>query len=751
MNDLASASYRDNKNRRQLIPVAEAIPALRDPYGRLASYGGGIAEESEGPGLNLLEYWHILYKRKWLILSVAAAFAVLGGVRTLMETPLYSSTVRLEIDRPAQIVQGGNISQDAGSSYEFMQTQYQLLESRGLADRVASMLKLGDDAPSGKAEDKAALEKSAANVIVGHRSVQPVPNSRLVDIRYADPDPLRAQRIANAYGDAFVALNIDKRFQANENAKVFLEDKIQQLKLRLEESERTMLDFARQQQIVATDIAEKSSIAETTLAETTTELSTLISERTKNEGLWRQAESSDAVSLPQLLSDPSIAGLRDKRSELEIEYQENLKTFKPSYPLMVQISGKIDEIERQLSAQARTIKDSLKGAYEATLARETELKSRVAGLKSELLDLQKRSIQFNILKREVDTNRELYSSLLQRYKEVDIAGGVGSDSVFVVDRASPGAPSSTSLLQVLLKALALGLGIGCAAAYGLEKLDDKIHSAEQLAEITGLTPLGIIPKVANVAEEFANPRSPLGEAYRSLCTALQFTTENGVPKSLVITSAGPAEGKSFTSWAIARHFALLGRRVLLVDADLRNPSLHVKLVRENTVGLSNYLTGVCAPPDVMQKTDVPNLAFIASGPLPPNAADLLASARLVSLLSIGSEIFDLIIIDGPPVLGLADALLLSSAASGTLFVVGAGLTRKSFIRGGIRRLQLSRGSVIGAVLTGYDAKGMGYGYGAGYGYGYGYGAEASPRGLAISHAHDKQPQPRQLTDAHENA
>jgi polysaccharide biosynthesis transport protein len=353
------------------------------------------------------------------------------------------------------------------------------------------------------------------------------------------------------------------------------------------------------------------------------------------------------------------------------------------------------------------------------------------------------------LKREADTNRELYSSLLQRYKEVDVAGGSGSNNVFVVDRAEPGSPSAASLFGALLKALALGLGLGIAVAYGLEKLDDKIHSPEQLEEMTGLTPLGIIPKSAKVEDEFNDPGSALSEAYRSLCTALQFTTENGLPKSLVITSAGPGEGKSYTSLAIAKHFANLGRRVLLVDADLRNPSLHAKLARENAVGLSNCLTGACTPPEAMQKTAVENLAFISSGPLPPNAADLLGSARLISLLSIGSEIFDLIIIDGPPVLGLADALLLSSAASGTLFVVGASKARKGLVRGALRRLQLSRGSLIGAVLSGYDAKAVGYGYAGDYGYGYGYGAQSSPRGLSVRNAHGRESQP-QLTDAHEN-
>jgi succinoglycan biosynthesis transport protein ExoP len=734
LNDLDRNS--DNQYGRQLVPVGEAIPALRDPYRRLSLYGGDTAEESDFGGVNFSEYWRILSRRKWLILGVTAVFVILAAVKMLMATPHYTSTVRLQIDPPSDVVEKGQL--ENFNDYTFMQTQYQLLESRVMAERVASALKLDKDA-------------------VGGISVNPVKDSRLIDLTYNDSSPERAQQVANAYADAFIALNIDKRFQANENAKVFLDDKIQQLKLRLENSERVMLDFAQKQQIVANDSKEKSSIAESTLASATQELSTLISERTKNEELWRQAESTDALNLPQLLSEGSIGDLRKQRSNLEIEYQEKLKTFKPSYPDMVQIRGKIDEIDRQLAAEAQSLKASLKAAYEASLARETELKSRVETLKRDLLDLQKRSIQYNILKREVDTNRELYSSLLQRYKEVDVAGGASTNNVFVVDRAQLGIPSSASLVAALLQALGFGLILGVAGAYGLERIDDKIHTPEQLEELTGLTPLGIIPKVTNVHDQINDPGSAIAEAYRSLCTALQFTTENGLPRSLVITSAGPSEGKSFTAVAIARHFATLGRRVLLIDSDLRNPSLHAKLSRENAVGLSNYLTGACTPPEVMQKTELANLAFIASGPLPPNAADLLGSARLVSLISIGSEIFDFIVIDGPPVLGLADALLLSNAASGTLFVVGANRARKRLIRGALRRLQLSRGVLVGAALSSYDVKAAGYpGYDYDYGYGYGYGAQANSKGLSVKHAKDAQPQltsadaQPQLTSAHEN-
>ncbi len=260
----------------------------------------------------------------------------------------------------------------------------------------------------------------------------------------------------------------------------------------------------------------------------------------------------------------------------------------------------------------------------------------------------------------------------------------------------------------------------------IEQFDDTIRSAEEMERTTGLATLGIIPKIDGseaVETELADPRSTLTEAYRSLCTALQFTTESGLPKSLVVTSAGPSEGKSISSVAIARHFATMGLKVLIVDADLRNSSLHKKLRCDNALGLSNYLTGACAPPDAFQATDLPNLAFMASGPLPPNAADLLGNPRLLSLLSVGLEVFDLIVVDGPPVMGLADAALLSNAAAATVFVVGAGQARLGSVRGALKRLHFGRAAVIGTVLTKFDAKAAGYGYGYGYGDGYGYGGD----------------------------
>ncbi len=727
----------------RLVPAATNLPAGYNPYHGAGAYPSAPMDDERDLMVDVLEYARILNKRKWLIAGVLFSSVALALVWTLMATPLYTAVVRLQIDRSASTVVEGaqTASKEDIQSMDFLKTQYELLKSRAISERVVSRLKLQNDpdyVPSaeevGLTEKKTAAAKDgqsaaertrdAVERLMKNIDVRPVPGSRLVDVNYTDPNPDRSQRVVNAYADAYIAANIDKRFEANAYAKTFLDDQIKQLKLRLESSEKTLLDFAEQEQIVT--VTEKSSIAETNLSAANAALGNLVSERIKAEQLWRQVADVTGINLPQFLTNSVIETLRGKRKEYSTEYEEKLETFKPSYPAMVQISNKIKEIDRQIAAEVSTIKNSLQAGYESALAQENEMKKQIDTLRTEVLDLQKRSVQYNILKREVDTNRELYNGLLQRFKEVDVAGGVVANNIFIVDKAqTPERPSSPRLGRALLLAFALGLGGGIAVAIGLEKLDDKVLTAEDVEKATGLATLGVIPKLQlerGVIEELSDPRSALSEAYRSLATALQFSTNSGLPKTLSITSSGPSEGKSTTSVAIARHFANLGLKVLLIDADMRNPSLHKVLGYENSIGLSTYLTGSCAPPQAFQATDIKTLAFMSSGPIPPNPADLLASARLTSLLKNGLEIFDLIMVDGPPVLGLADAAILSNSVSATVFVVAAGQTRLGGLRLSFKRMQQGRAQLIGTILTKFDAKSAGYGYGYGYGYGaYTYG------------------------------
>jgi capsular exopolysaccharide synthesis family protein len=293
----------------------------------------------------------------------------------------------------------------------------------------------------------------------------------------------------------------------------------------------------------------------------------------------------------------------------------------------------------------------------------------------------------------------------------------------------------------LLLSLAVGFAGGAGLALFLELLDDRIRTPEEVEQLSGLATLGVIPLIEGVdavAGALRDPRSTLAEAYRSLATALQFSTEAGLPRSIVVTSAAPSEGKSTTVMAIAQCFAQIGLKVLIVDADLRKPSMHTKFGLSNAVGLSNYLIGSSLPPEIIQSTGERNLSFMASGPMPPNAADLLGGAKIPSLISVASEIFDLVIFDAPPLLTIADAQLLASAVEATVFVVGAGGRGKGIIVKTLRRLKLSRITVIGSVLTKFDPNSVGYTYGYGYGYdGYGYSGYSYGYGYSAESANPK--------------
>ena len=692
--------------------------------------------------LDLREYLRILKKRRTLILSIVASFFVGGLLWTLLSTRVYTATVRLQIDRnPSKIVESGNIAPAENfSDLEFLKTQFELLQSRNMASRVVSMTRpdaddvdrqsatlsvlsrlrplvgLGDKSePTQQSRDYAATSQ-----VLTHRIVRPIAGSRLIDVAFSDPDPERARRVAAAYGDAFIAFNLDKRFQANAYAKTFLDDQIRQLKLRLEDGEKALLDFAEKQQIIAT--GEKVSIAESNLANANAALGTIVSERIKNEQLSRQVQNTTAISMPQILSNKVVETLRERRNQLETDYEEKSQTFRADYPLMLQLNNKIKELDRQLANEVRTIKQMLNSAFEASLSQENEMKSRITGLRSDVLDLQKRSIQYNIVKREVDTTRSLYEGLLQRYKEVDVASGAGANNVFIIDKADlPQTPTSPSLIKNIGVALTLGLIVALGAATLVERSDDVIHVPEDAERISGLVTLGLAPRVKaglTVDTELGKSRSALSEAYKSLCTTLQFSTDSGLPHALLVTSAGMSEGKSTTSLAIAKHFATVGMRVLLIDADMRKASLHQRMRLENSIGLSNYLTGNSTPNETIQRTEHPNLFFISAGPAPPNAADLLASGRLTQMLKVGEKVFDLIVLDGPPVLGLADVPLLTRASAGTLLVVAAGQTRLATLRIALKRLRMARAPLIGFLLNKFDARAVHDDYGYGYGYSY---------------------------------
>jgi capsular exopolysaccharide synthesis family protein len=425
-----------------------------------------------------------------------------------------------------------------------------------------------------------------------------------------------------------------------------------------------------------------------------------------------------------------------------VDYQNKLSTFKPDYPDMLKLKAQINEIDREIKSEADVIKQSLKAHYESTLQQEALLKNKMGEVKRGVLDTRNKEIQYNILKREADTNRTLYDGLLQQYKDIGVAGAVGTNNVAVIDRAQlPGAPYKPNLRMNLLKNLSFGLLAAALIIAVFELLDDTFKSPEEIEEQLGLAVLGIIPIAdGSVLTDIREPTNPVAEAFRSFRTALQFTTDQGAPKSIVVTSAQPGEGKSTTALALAINFAQLGMKVLLIDADLRNPSQHRNLARSNGAGLANYLAGGAMAENIFQKTDIDGLYFMPSGPLPPNPAELLAGPKMMSLLSTASEKIDVVIVDSPPIMGLADAPLLGSIASGTLLVIATGDTRRGVVKSALKRLHFARARMVGVLINKCDFR-KNYGYGGyGYGYGpnhaaleyYGYGQKSKPAEVEYS-------------------
>lgn len=703
--------------------------------------------------IDLLAYWHILLKRRWIVAGVLAFIVVLALVATLLSTPIFRATTTLQIERDtARVVEvEGVVPAEAANDRDFYQTQYELLRSRTLAERVVSSLTLTENRayieasrPSplavargmlrgaGDDEDFEARERRAVGWVMANLSVEPIRNSRLVRLHFDSPDPLLSERIINAYSEAFIGANLDRRFDATSYARTFLEERLAELKLRLEDSEKELVAYAQDQAIINVD--ERQSLAANNLSSLNTSLARAEDERIRAEARWRQAQTRNGIGLDQFMEGGSIRRLRETRAELAATYQENLSVFQPGFPRMQQLQAQIQEVDRLIAEEMDNIRMALRAEYEAALAQEQLLAARVDELKADVLDLRDRSIQYNILQREVDTNRELYDGLLQRYKEIGVAGGVGTNNVSIVDRAQvPQSRHKPSLSLNLALALVIGGMLGVLAAFVLEFIDDSIKTPEEAERQLRQAVLGIIPKLGRQdtpEQAQGDPRSAFSEAYRSVRTALQFSTDSGVPHSLLVTSSRPSEGKSTTALALARGFAQLGKRVLLMDGDLRNPSLHRTLRLDNTTGLSNVLSGACAAGSAVQAAEEGLYSVLPTGPLPPNPAELLASARMKELLDDAAGDFDLIIIDGPPVMGLADSPILANQAAGTLLVVEAGGTRSGMARAALKRLQAARARMLGVLLSKFQARRAGQGYGYGYGdYGYyAYGAEAKAGG-----------------------
>ena len=710
----------------------EGVPALDGPV-------------RPGPAMpeDLTAYWQRVVKHRWLIAITIVVCLAIGAAATLLTRPAFTARTMLQIDREsAKVVNVEAVTPNEQmiSGEEFFQTQYGLLRSDSLADRVSDSLGLARDdsfvrAMAGKVKrgwSAAERQDAVSKLLRDHLGVTPTRGSRLVALTFTSPDPQMSAKIANAFADNFIETNIDRRFESSSYARDFLEKRLAQTKAKLEQQERELVAYAASHGIIQlTDgaagpgAAGGQSLQAADLSALNASLAAAHADRIRAQQRWADASTRAGADIPEVLQNTTIQQLTEERAKKMAEYQDKLAIFRAEYPDVKQLKAQIDELDRQINRQTESVRQSIKAQFEIASADERALQAKVEGLKGSVLDLRDRSIQYTILQREVDTSRTLYDGLLQRYKEVGVAGGVTTNNISIVDHAKPPRiASEPKPVRNMAIALLIGGMLGLALAFLREALDQAVRAPADVENALRLPVLGsipILPKGTQAVEALADTRSPMSEAYFSLRSALQFSTTDGFPKTLLVTSTRTAEGKSTTAYALAQSVARLGFRTLLTDGDLRNPSLHRMMGVDSRDGLSSFLTGASTLREIIQEADAPNLFIIPAGPLPPNPAELLAGERLGRFLAEAAHDFDMVIIDGPPVLGLADAPLISAAVGGVILLVEAGRTGRNQARAALRRLQMVGAHVLGVVLTKFNANSAAYGYGYAYEYEYAYG------------------------------
>jgi len=712
------------------LAVPDGEPWQVDRYEVRTDGRPAVAGGQDRPGLDFATLLRIISNWRWLIFG-AVGLGIAGAIAiTLLTTPIYRSWVTLEANPPTVEImdeQQRDRSSTGINSWDYMATQVGLLSSRSIAERAAQDLNLANNREFVESDgDLAVRLKAATDKVANGLGVDAPEEGQLIRFSFDAESPQLSAAIANQIAESFINSNLQRRYEASAYARNFLERQIAKSRTDLERSERQLVAYAQAQGIINTTVGEDGKPAGDTgslqgesLVALNRALADATARRVAAEGAYRSGISVGATADVTA----STQGLRQTKAALEAEYQDKRIMMKPEHPEMLSLRSRIDELDRQIvreTSQASSGRsNTLLAEYRGALSAERALEGRVAALKGSVLDLRGRSIQYTILQREVDTNRSLYDALLQRYKEVGVAGGIGSSPVSIVDRAEvPSGPHKPNLLLNLLMGLGIGLAAGLAAAVALEYLYDTIKTRDDVRNKLGLACLGAIPKTSgqeSFIEDLKDPSSIVSEAYSAVVASLRFSTEEGLPKTMVVTSTRSGEGKSSTALAVAQNFARRGASVLLIDCDLRKPAFKAA---SDKVGLTRLLTNdEEAARNHIVPTQFSDLWLMPSGPLPPNPADLLSTGRFQQVLGEVTSDFDIVLIDAPPVIGLADSLLLASVGGHVMFVVESGKTRTKAAVEALRMLGGTGAHILGATLTKSPEDMGGYGYKA-----YGYGA-----------------------------
>ena len=695
---------------RQDDAVAGYYPGYPIPYG---------SDDIDDDGFDFWATTHLLWRRKWLMLAIVFVGVATSIILTLQTVPLYRAFTTIEIqEQEQQILEQGSLGTTGNVDSEFMETQFGLLRSRSLAERVADILNLPSDAAyADQSLGPTERLSQATSVLTENISVRPEGRSRIIRVEFTSPIPRETARIANALVETFIETALERKYNTSAYARNFLEERLAAAKTALEESERQLAVYAADQGILELGGDNGSiSLEGDTIIALNSQLADARSQRIASEQTYRAIAADGTNSA--MLDSPQLASLELRKSELMAEYLEMGQTFRPEYPAMVRLRSRIDAVNVEIVTARDQIVGAMRSDFDAAVALETSLENRISDLRNNLQELRDRRIQYTILEREVDTNRTQYEALLQRLKEVTTAAGVGNSQIAVIDRAlTPKLPFEPNLRRTILQALILSMAFAVGIVFALNFIDDRIKTPEDVKTKLGLPAIGTVPIISGAGglmDELTNPRSILTEAYFSARAALDFATDAGAPKSIMVTSIRPSEGKTTSSIGLAMAFANSGRDVLIIDADLRRPSFVVE--PGASIGLSGLLTKNANLADNIASSSTERLFLLPAGIIPPNPAQLLASDKFPNLIAEAERLFDVVIVDTAPIANFSDAPRISSLVDSTLLVLHSGKLRTPIIRGALGRLLDNNAQVSGIILNKFNAKAAGGYYNDYYAY-----------------------------------
>ncbi|TAN40913.1 MAG: polysaccharide biosynthesis tyrosine autokinase [Nitrospirae bacterium] len=723
------------------------------------AYMNGQNQNMEEQEVHLRDYLRVISKRRQTVYTFFAVVFVLVLIGTFSMTPMYKASTKLLLEksdtRPLT-----NVYQ--GYDPEFYATQYQLIKSSSVARNVVDMLgldkrydpylnvdpknrsltsriigfipglvssmfrtkkleELKTEPDPDELADRIA-KRLSANIIVS-----PVKNSKIVDISFISPNPELSRTVANSIAKAYIGELLDLHMSSTKYTIEWMSKKAEEERLNVEKAEKTLQEYQKNQNFVM--LENRVTIIPQKIAELNSKLISAESKKRELESLYNKVKEvsskpGEAENLNVIASDPTLQTLRQQIIKSEQDVTELAQKFGQKHPTLMRAREDLASLKQRRDQEIRRVIESVKNDYDLARSNEASLRRLLSEAKGEAMSINEKAMEYGIINREVETNRQLYDALIKKVKEQSITEQTQSVNVLIVEKAElPTAPVKPRKALNLLLGLIVGLFGGIGMAFFVEYLDHTVKSPDDAEAKTGATVLGLVP-LMDVKEKpietivIKEPNSVIAESYKAIRTAILLSTAEKPPKRILVTSTSPEEGKTSTSINIASAIAQAGYSVLLLEADLRRPRISKVFGLSNAKGLSTFLTSTTVLEEVIHQDVAPHLSILTAGPIPPNPSELLGSKRMKKLIEHLGEQYDFIICDSPPLLSVADSLMLDKVLDATIIVTRAGKTTYDAVRKGLRQLTDMKSHVLGIIINALDVKKSDYYYYRYYNYYY---------------------------------